>query len=215
ITCKEFKDVDAVDNAPVLYSSLLDYHPTWSMKIISIILEQRFIADDSSQDTASVSHQLALTYILYAHCAQEANQDCGVSFLFSMLENTLSEQCISMLWSNRRLNHSLCSSPIDEVFVSNISEQFGLNVKFLDYWINCIKQHPPSQCMLLQKLFPNDFVFSEATGLSSKRPFGAQISTEEIKEVAASLVAEVILLEMTKLLTVVVFMDRRMYFTFY
>ncbi|KAJ8471851.1 hypothetical protein OPV22_026194 [Ensete ventricosum] len=325
ITCKEFKDVDAVDNAPVLYSSLLDYHPTWSMKIISIILEQelvaydlmesrnpklcqkmelkvmdfllkdvytskdynlqrsrvlitkgrafrthgteglnncleclseaisvlRFIADDSSQDTASVSHQLALTYILYAHCAQEANQDCGVilhnvhcalnlwsemnvqgycsrsnyhqwgtmSILpllcsmvdllslkgclkfqleickviirFSMLENTLSEQCISMLWSNRRLNHSLCSSPIDEVFVSNISEQFGLNVKFLDYWINCIKQHPPSQCMLLQKLFPNDFVFSEATGLSSKRPFGAQISTEEIKEVAASLVAEV------------------------
>ncbi|CAL9041755.1 unnamed protein product [Musa banksii] len=325
ISCKEFKDVDAVDNAPVLYSSLLDYHSTWSMKIISIILEQelvaynlmesrnpklcqkmelkvmdfllkdvytskdyilqrsrvlvtkgrafrahgteglskcleclseaisllRFISDDSSQDIASVSHQLALTYILYAHCAQEANQDCGVilhnvhcalnlwsemnvqgycsrsnyhqwgtmSILpllcsmvdllslkgclkfqleickviirFSMPENMLSEKCIFMLWSNRRLNHSLCSSPIDEVFVLNISEQFGLNVNFLDYWINCIKQHPPSQCMLLQKLFPNDFVLSEATGHSSKRPFGAQISTEEVKEVATSLVAEV------------------------
>lgn len=153
-------------------------------------------------------------YATLQGCLKFQLEICKVIIRFSMLENMLSEKCISMLWSNRRLNHSLCSSPIDEVFVSNISEQFGLNVNLLDYWINCIKQ-PPSQCMLLQKLFPNDFVFSEATGHSSKRPFGAQISTEEVKEIATSLVAEVILLEMTKLLIVFVFMDWRKYFTFY
>lgn len=42
--CKDFEGVDMVDNAEVLYSSLLRYCPKWPKKIAGKILEQvRFL----------------------------------------------------------------------------------------------------------------------------------------------------------------------------
>ncbi|WOL20055.1 hypothetical protein Cni_G28857 [Canna indica] len=341
ILCKEFKDIDLVDKAPVLYFMLLDCHSTWSKNLISRILEQertayelmesrnpnfcqemelkvmnillddvytskdynlqrsrilirkgrtfrargteglskcleclseaisllRCISADPFEDAPSVAYELALAYILYAQCAQEANHECNVilhnvhcaltlwssmnvqgrSFTnnhpewgvtnilpllcsivdlmslkgclkfqieicmvmirFCKLESILLDKCISMLWMNRRLSHSLCISPIDESFLLNISEQYSVNVNSLDYWVCCLKDHQSSQCMLLLKLLPSDSVCTESSGCSLKRPFDAEISIEEVKNVASSLISEVPLRSQSAFLAAYLYQD--------
>ncbi|XP_010908769.2 separase isoform X2 [Elaeis guineensis] len=124
-------------------------------------------------------------------CLKFQNDICKLMIMLCKWENIPLEKCIAMLWSGRRLSHSLCSSPISENFILDISKYPGVNADSFDYWINCIKGHPPSLCMFLQKLSLNNSVFPEVSGCTFERSFGSQITVDEVKKVASSLIVDV------------------------
>lgn len=124
-------------------------------------------------------------------CLKLQNDISKLMIMLCKQEDIPLEKCIAMLWSGRRLNHSLCSSPISENFILDISKYSVVNVDSFDYWINCIKGHPASLCMFLQKLSLTNSVFPEVSGCTLERSFGSQITVDEVKKVASSLIADV------------------------
>ncbi|XP_072953682.1 separase isoform X1 [Typha angustifolia] len=106
-------------------------------------------------------------------------------------ENIPLEKCFAMLWSDRRLNHSLCTFPIDKQLIFDISKQLGINANSTDFWISCIKGHPPSLCMFLQKVSLTDCIFREVSEHSFERSLGWKVSIDEVRKVVSSLISDV------------------------
>lgn len=98
---------------------------------------------------------------------------------------------LATLWCDRRLNHCLCTSPIDDGLLLKLSSHFGSHILSLDFWINCTEQaHPSSllgfvQCFLVHNL---KWVQEEKY---SKVSASINVSTNSIKEAARALLSSV------------------------
>ncbi|GMI87982.1 EXTRA SPINDLE POLES, RADIALLY SWOLLEN 4, homolog of separase, HOMOLOGY OF SEPARASE 1 [Hibiscus trionum] len=59
------------------------------------------------------------------------------------LNNVELGKCAANLWECRRLSHALCVSPVNESFITNLSEQCGETSKAVDFWIQCLSGSQP------------------------------------------------------------------------
>ncbi|KAK8567876.1 hypothetical protein V6N12_006446 [Hibiscus sabdariffa] len=59
------------------------------------------------------------------------------------LNNVELGKCAANLWEFRRLSHALCVSPVNESFITNLSEQSGESSKAVDFWIQCLRGSQP------------------------------------------------------------------------
>ncbi|MQM00180.1 hypothetical protein Taro_032908, partial [Colocasia esculenta] len=191
-------------------------------------------------------NQLALTYSLHAHCAQETNQKtevvilhdiggaldswlrismathlelenektiqllcniadlaclkghldfqlqlCKLVLIFGKRMNIPIERCVDVLWSNRRISHAFCSSPIDANFIVDVSEELGVHANLTSFWMSCMENSPSSLVGFLQIFLLSDSMLPQMSNLSSKGSFGSQVTVDEVKKVALSLVSSV------------------------
>lgn len=63
------------------------------------------------------------------------------------------EEVLTMLWGSRKLRHSLCASPIHELFISKLSEHYGEICNCSRFWMKCMELSKPlllgfQQCFL-------------------------------------------------------------------
>ncbi|XP_078444643.1 separase isoform X2 [Wolffia australiana] len=93
------------------------------------------------------------------------------------------EVCVDMLWSNRRLSHVSCSSPIDEAFAQILSEVFGVCANSVTFWINCMKSSNFALVGFLQSFLLPNTIFSAENTVSSP------VTKEEVKRTASSLIS--------------------------
>ncbi|KAK8709880.1 hypothetical protein V6N13_060880 [Hibiscus sabdariffa] len=57
------------------------------------------------------------------------------------LNNVELGKCAANLWECRRLSHALCVSPVNESFITNLSEQCGESSEAVDFWIQRLSDH--------------------------------------------------------------------------
>ncbi|CAA7401560.1 unnamed protein product [Spirodela intermedia] len=192
---------------------------------------------DASRGNSLLYYQLALTYFLLAHCAQEANEKvevilndissglrwwssiskdtyldleyektiqllcsvadlsalkghlrfqlemCRLIALLCKRNNVPLESCVDMLWSNRRLSHECCSSPLDEIFIRNMSEEFGVCANSISFWISCMKSSHSTLVGFLQGFFLSNAI------LMSENTLCSHITVQEVKRTASSLIS--------------------------
>ncbi|XP_058089660.1 separase [Magnolia sinica] len=106
-------------------------------------------------------------------------------------KNVPLERCLAMLWGDRRLNHALCMLPIDETFILNLSQQFGVHINSIDYWISCMESSPSSLLGFCQKFLLPDSSLPQVGRCYTKRSLGPDVTVDKIKEAAAALVCSV------------------------
>ncbi|XP_038681739.1 separase isoform X2 [Tripterygium wilfordii] len=53
-------------------------------------------------------------------------------------KNVPLEKYLFILWESRRFSHALCVSPIDEAFITHLSEHCGEPCKSIDFWMRCL-----------------------------------------------------------------------------
>lgn len=56
------------------------------------------------------------------------------------------EEALAMLWKSRRVGHTLCASPINEVLISKLSEHYDELSNSIGFWIKCMQR---SQALLI------------------------------------------------------------------
>ncbi|KAF6134606.1 hypothetical protein GIB67_025721 [Kingdonia uniflora] len=78
---------------------------------------------------------------------------------FLMNKGVSLEKCIAMLWADRRVTHSLCISPIDEDFITKISQHSGTNFDSVGLWVSCTNYSLPLQIGFRQKFSLYDTLF--------------------------------------------------------
>ena len=110
--------------------------------------------------------------------------------MFSKCENVPVGKCLAMLWSERRISHSLCSSPINEDCVLEMSQQLDSHANSVEFWITCLKDYPSSLVAFFQKFLLSDSILPEVNLYHSKDYFGG-ISIDEVNRVASSLISDV------------------------
>lgn len=106
------------------------------------------------------------------------------------LNNLQLEKCLANLWECRRLSHALCVSPVNESFITNLSEHCGESSKSIDFWINCLSGSQPGLLGFQQNLtcFLNTF----AHGLKNhERDVQSVFTVDNVKQIACELIASV------------------------
>ncbi|KAE8690720.1 separase-like isoform X2 [Hibiscus syriacus] len=68
------------------------------------------------------------------------------------LNNAELGKCAANLWECRRLSHALCVSPVNESFITNLSEQCGESSKTVDFWIKCLSGSQPGLIAFQQNI---------------------------------------------------------------
>ncbi|XP_010245919.1 PREDICTED: separase isoform X3 [Nelumbo nucifera] len=105
-------------------------------------------------------------------------------------KNVSLEKSFSMLWANRRLAHALCISPVDEAFIVDFTEQYGVHCNSIDFWISCLKESKPLLIGFQQKFSLSSSIFP----LRSHHPksyLGIELTLDEVKEVVSDLMSRV------------------------
>ncbi|CAN1164546.1 ESP1 [Linum perenne] len=52
-------------------------------------------------------------------------------------------KCLSFLWESRRFSHALCISPIEEAFLTDMSQNSEENFDTMEFWLHCLKASMP------------------------------------------------------------------------
>ncbi|KAL5992928.1 hypothetical protein ACLOJK_013847 [Asimina triloba] len=105
--------------------------------------------------------------------------------------NVSLERCLAVLWGDRRLNHSLCVLPIEETFMLNLSQQLGVHVDSIDYWIRCMGSSPPSLLGFCQQFLLPDSNLPQLGRGAPKRSLDCDVSIDETRKAAAALISTV------------------------
>ncbi|KAF8411822.1 hypothetical protein HHK36_004381 [Tetracentron sinense] len=106
-------------------------------------------------------------------------------------KNVPLKKCLAMLWADRRLTHALCSSPVDEAFILNLSEHFGVDSNSFSFWISCIKDSQPLLVGFKQKF---SLLYSTLPQQGSCHPessFSSDVTVDEVKGAALDLISSV------------------------
>lgn len=114
---------------------------------------------------------------------------CRLIALLCKRNNVPIDGCVDMLWSNRRLSHECCSSPLDETFIGNMSEEFGVCANSISFWMSCMKSSHSALVGFLQGFFLSNAI------LISENTLRSHITVEEVKRTASSLISSVSTLE--------------------
>ncbi|KAE8698781.1 putative Kinetochore protein ndc80 [Hibiscus syriacus] len=136
----------------------------------AISIMENFYGETRNAGTPAC-HQLAAAYGLLALCTQEAEPNSeGYTKLHSniyklimriyKLNNVDLGKCAANLWECRRLSHALFVSPVNESFITNLSEQCGESSKAVDFWIRCLSGSEPGLIGFQQNItcFFNNFI---------------------------------------------------------
>lgn len=106
-------------------------------------------------------------------------------------KNVPLERCLSMLWGDRRLNHALCISPINETFIPNLSQELDVNANSVDFWISCMDGSPPLLLSFRQKLLLCESFLSQVGIFHAKMSVDSDITVDNVKEAASNLISSV------------------------
>ncbi|KAK9162182.1 hypothetical protein Syun_003084 [Stephania yunnanensis] len=101
------------------------------------------------------------------------------------------KKCLAMLWSDRRLAHALCTAPVSEDFILDLSEQFDSHSDAVGFWISCMKDSQPLLTGFCQKLLLFDFISSEANHYHPGSSLTSNATIDEVKDVALTLISNV------------------------
>ncbi|KAJ4962506.1 hypothetical protein NE237_022445 [Protea cynaroides] len=104
-------------------------------------------------------------------------------------KNVPLEKSMAMLWADRRLNHALCISPVDEDFILKIAEHFGVNTNSVGFWVNCLKDSQPLLVGFQQKLSLSYSIFPQ--GNHPENSLGSDISINDVEKAATELLSSV------------------------
>lgn len=108
-----------------------------------------------------------------------------------MRNNVTLDTSLATLWCDRRLNHGLCTSPIDDSLLLKLSSHFGSHVLSLDFWINCTEQaHASSLLGFVQCFMVHNFKWVQDEEYWKVFP-SLNVSTNSIKEAAHALLSSV------------------------
>ncbi|XP_061337166.1 separase [Gastrolobium bilobum] len=105
------------------------------------------------------------------------------------LKNVSIEKWLTLLWQNRRLNHALCDSPVNEAFILNSSDEFSelLNI---DFWI-CYLQGNQTSLIGFQQNFSFLFASSHRDSCGRGSSFQTHITVDEVQNAALELISNV------------------------
>ncbi|KAL1121051.1 hypothetical protein V6Z11_D01G206600 [Gossypium hirsutum] len=98
--------------------------------------------------------------------------------------------CVANLWECRRLSHALCVSPVNESFITNLSEHCGGSSKSVDFWMHSLSGSQPGLLGFQQNLtcFFNNFNH----GLKNpESDIQSAVSANNVNLVASELIASV------------------------
>ncbi|XP_077213689.1 separase isoform X2 [Tasmannia lanceolata] len=163
-----------------------------ALKLLSIINTS---SDHSSNDQSELVARNAI--LLLYHIADLLSLKGYLHFQYDIynliiilykLQNVPLEDCLAMFWRDRRLNHALCTSPIDEDFIMTLSQQFGVDADSIDYWISCIEGFSVSLLGFCLKFFLSDSIFDQVRRNHLKRSVAFEFTVEKIKEAASVLI---------------------------
>ncbi|XWS62549.1 hypothetical protein CRYUN_Cryun06bG0020800 [Craigia yunnanensis] len=104
------------------------------------------------------------------------------------LNNVQLGKCLANLWECRRLSHALCVYPINESFITNLSEHCGESSKSIDFWIHCLSGSQLGLLGFQQNLtcFFNTFT----CGFKNQgRDFQSAVTVENVKQIVAEVIA--------------------------
>ncbi|KAJ3694888.1 hypothetical protein LUZ60_000265 [Juncus effusus] len=90
------------------------------------------------------------------------------------------DKLFALLWTNRRLGHSICRSEIDLHDLSHSITEFSLD---------CLKTENPSLCLFLQSLFSNHLACQKMGNNHFEKLFGCQ-KMEDLRSIASSLASK-------------------------
>ncbi|XVF00736.1 hypothetical protein REPUB_Repub04eG0027100 [Reevesia pubescens] len=104
------------------------------------------------------------------------------------LNNVQLGKCLANLWECRRLSHALCVSPVNESFITNLSEHCGESSKSIDFWINCLSGSPPGLLGFQQNL---TCFFNTSTHVfkNHERDFQSAVTVNSVKQIVSELIA--------------------------
>ncbi|KAA3480154.1 separase-like [Gossypium australe] len=104
------------------------------------------------------------------------------------LNNVELGKCVANLWDCRRLSHALCVSPVNESFITNLSEHCGGSSKSVDFWMHSLSGSQPGLLGFQQNLtcFFNNFNH----GLKNhESDIQSAVSANNVNLVASELIA--------------------------
>ncbi|GLT85957.1 hypothetical protein SLE2022_041220 [Rubroshorea leprosula] len=121
-------------------------------------------------------------------CTEFHNDIYELIIRFYKLKNVPLQKCVATLWECRRLNHALCVSPINEAFITKLSEHCGENSKLIDFWVQCLGSSKPLLIGLKQNI---SFFFNNFTHASNnpRRDIHSGASIKDVKEVVSELIS--------------------------
>jgi separase len=106
-------------------------------------------------------------------------------------ENLPLEKLFSSLFNNGRLSHACCHIPMDQQFISYVTEHLGIDCRHTEFWRNCFKGDNLYLAMFLQRMLCSDLFSSQSCEFSVHRQFNFDASVDEVEKAASSLVSEV------------------------
>ncbi|KAL0912981.1 hypothetical protein M5K25_016406 [Dendrobium thyrsiflorum] len=111
--------------------------------------------------------------------------------IFCKFENFSVEKCLAMLWTGRRLGHSLCTSPIHPDLLSRISQLPDNNLNSMAFWTKSLKSSSYSLLMFLQSFLLPDSILNEESFEQIQGLCSCKLTVEDVKMVASSLLLNV------------------------
>ncbi|OVA03751.1 Peptidase C50 [Macleaya cordata] len=123
--------------------------------------------------------------------SQFQNDVSKLIIIFLKRKNVPLEQCLAMLWADGKLTHALCTSPVDEDFLSDFERNFGVDSNAISFWISCIKDSPELLIGFRQKFSLSDSILAQVGHYHSGSPLGSDVTINEVKEVTSALISRV------------------------
>ncbi|XP_022748574.1 separase isoform X3 [Durio zibethinus] len=163
----------------------------------AISIMKNFHGETCTSATAAC-HQLAAAYCLLALCTQEVEPNSqGYTKLHSniykliiriyKLNNVQLGKCLANLWECRRLSHALCVSPVNESFITNLSEHCRESSESIDFWIHCLSGSQPGLLGFQQNL--TCFFNTSNHGKNHERDFQSAVTVNNVKQIVSELIA--------------------------
>lgn len=138
-----------------------------------------------------LSFNLLLSLLLYPQGHTEFYHDIyRILIRLFNWKNIPLEKCLVRLWECRRVSHALCTSPVNDAFIVNLSDHFGELPKSIDFWIDCLKE---SQQLLIGFQHNFSFLFTNLPRGPSNHEssFRSEITVDEVKEATLELLSSV------------------------
>ncbi|XP_022149194.1 separase isoform X2 [Momordica charantia] len=105
-------------------------------------------------------------------------------------KNVQLEKLLAILWESRRMGHAMCTAPVNEMFIAQLSEHLGELPKSFDFWTNCLKTLPVMLVGFQQNF---SFLCSNYTQSSCEHEKSIQlyVTVDEAKEAASKLISHI------------------------
>ncbi|XWS55202.1 hypothetical protein CRYUN_Cryun10bG0154400 [Craigia yunnanensis] len=104
------------------------------------------------------------------------------------LNNVQLGKCLANLWECRRLSHALCVSPVNESFITNLSEHCRESSESIDFWIHCLSGSQPG--LLGFQLNLTCFFNTFTHGFKNhERDFQSAVTVNNVKQIVSELIA--------------------------